>query len=179
MKNKRKIDARFIALMGLLIALMVVMTRFIAFETQFLRISFTFIPASIMGMIFGPFWSGVGSALADIAGMALFPKAGYFVGFTINAFIEGAIYGFFFYKKPLTWKRVTMAAVAVTLLINFFLTPLWLAVMYNVPFFSWTLWSVRIIKNLIWLPVQIITTYYVGNRIPMQRLFTRIMPNLK
>lgn len=72
--KKRKIDTRTITLMSLLIALMVVFTRFISFETQFLRISFTFIPESLMGILFGPFWTGIGSAVADTVGMLLFPK---------------------------------------------------------------------------------------------------------
>ncbi len=42
--------------------------------------------------------------LADLVGMALFSKTAFFIGFTLNAFIEGAIYGFFFIEKRLLGK---------------------------------------------------------------------------
>ena len=35
---------------------------------------------------FRTFWAGIGTAVADVVGMLLFPKAGYFPGFTLNAF---------------------------------------------------------------------------------------------
>lgn len=97
--KKHRLDARMIAIMGLLIALMVTLSRLVAIETPFIKISVTFIPQVIMGILFGPFWSGIGAVLADLVGMALFSKSTFFIGFTLNAFIEGAIYGFFSIEK--------------------------------------------------------------------------------
>ena len=96
---KRKVDAHMIAVMGLLIALMVVLSQILGFETSYIKITFSFVPQLIMGMLFGPFWTAVGSSLADIAGMVIFPKSAYFFGFTINAFVGGLIYGYFFYAE--------------------------------------------------------------------------------
>ena len=106
--KKHRLDARMIAIMGLLIALMVTLSRLVAIETPFIKISVTFIPQVIMGILFGPFWSGIGAVLADLVGMALFSKSAFFIGFTLNAFIEGAIYGFFFYRKEITWKNAIL-----------------------------------------------------------------------
>lgn len=53
--DKEKFGTKSIALMGVLIAVVVVFSRFFAYETTFLKISFTFIPESLIGMIFGPF----------------------------------------------------------------------------------------------------------------------------
>lgn len=118
--KKHRLDARMIAIMGLLIALMVTLSRLVAIETPFIKISVTFIPQVIMGILFGPFWSGIGAVLADLVGMALFSKSAFFIGFTLNAFIEGAIYGFFFYRKEITWKNAILATLSVTLIINLF-----------------------------------------------------------
>ena len=115
--KKHRLDARMIAIMGLLIALMVTLSRLVAIETPFIKISVTFIPQVIMGILFGPFWSGIGAVLADLVGMALFSKSTFFIGFTLNAFIEGAIYGFFFYRKEITWKNAILATLSVTLII--------------------------------------------------------------
>ncbi|MBM7689567.1 hypothetical protein IGJ55_000712 [Enterococcus sp. AZ170] len=177
--NKTKIETRIITLMSLLIALMVVFTRFISFETQFLRISFTFIPESLMGILFGPFWTGIGSAVADTVGMLLFPKGPYFPGFTLNAFISGAIYGFFYYKKELTWKRVFLATSLVTLIIHMFLTPLWLGLMYGVDLSNLAWWIPRIVKNIVFLPIQVVATYYLGNKIPYKQILNKSLINLK
>lgn len=167
---KKKLTARSIAIMGLLIALTVVLSRLVSIETTFLKVSVDFIPKIIMGILFGPMWTGLGCVVADLAGMALFPKAPFFIGFTVNAFIEGAIFGTFFYKKEITWKRAFLATLTVTLVINLMLTPLWLAVMYNVPLFSWAVWGIRLLKTAIWFPVQVILTHLVGNGIPYKRL---------
>ncbi|OJG54524.1 hypothetical protein RV06_GL002867 [Enterococcus haemoperoxidus] len=177
--KKRKIDTRTITLMSLLIALMVVFTRFISFETQFLRVSLTFIPESLMGILFGPFWTGIGSAVADTVGMLLFPKGPYFPGFTLNAFISGAIYGFFYYKKELTWKRVIMATLSVTLIIHMFLTPLWLGLMYGVNISNLAWWAPRIVKNIIFFPIQVVATYYLGNKVPYKQFLSKSLTNFK
>ena len=149
-----------------------------AYETTFLKISFTFIPESLIGMIFGPFWAGIGTAVADVGGMLLFPKAGYFPGFTLNAFLAGAIYGYFYYKKEMTWQRVILATLLVTVLINIILTPLWLSLMYGVNLANFAWWVPRLIKTVIFFPIQVIATYYLGNKIPFKRLFGKPLSEL-
>ena len=140
--TKKKFGTKSIALMGVLIAVVVVFSRFFAYETTFLKISFTFIPESLIGMIFGPFWAGIGTAVADVVGMLLFPKAGYFPGFTLNAFLAGAI------------------------------------LMYGVNLANFAWWVPRLIKTVIFFPIQVIATYYLGNKIPFKRLFGKPVSEL-
>lgn len=52
--DKEKFGTKSIALMGVLIAVVVVFSRFLRMKQRF-KISFTFIPESLIGMIFGPF----------------------------------------------------------------------------------------------------------------------------
>lgn len=167
---KRKVNAHMITTMGLLIALMVVLSRIIGFESQYLKITFTFIPEMVMGMLFGPFWTGMGAVIADLIGMALFAKSTFFIGFTLNAFIGGAIYGYFFYNKEVTWKNAILSTLTNTVVIGLILTPLWLAIMYNQPLTSWIIWAPRLIKSVIMLPVQSAMIYFVGRVLPMKRL---------
>ncbi|MGF2057949.1 folate family ECF transporter S component [Enterococcus innesii] len=172
---KRKVDAHMIAVMGLLIALMVVLSQILGFETSYIKITFSFVPQLIMGMLFGPFWTAVGSSLADIAGMVIFPKSAYFFGFTINAFVGGLIYGYFFYRKEVTLKRAAMVVLLNTLLITLILTPIWLAMMLNIPLTSWAIWSVRLLKAVIMFPIQTALIYIVGRAIPYKRLIRRFV----
>lgn len=170
---KKQLDARSITTMALLIAMMVTLSRILGIETQFLKVSFTFIPEIIMGMLFGPIWTGIGSVIADFIGMSLFAKAPFFIGFTINAFLEGAIYGYFFYKKEITWKNSIQSVLVSTILINLILTPLWLAMMYHVPLNSWVIWTPRLIKTVIWIPIQTAITYFLGDVLPYKQWIAR------
>ena len=169
---KQKMDAHKIALMGLLIAMTIVLSRILGFETTFLKISFQFVPEMVMGMLFGPFWSGIGAGLADVIGMGFFAKAPYFPGFTLNAVIGGALYGWFFYRKEVKWQSAFLVTLINTLLITLFLTPLWLHMMYQVPL-NWAFWSTRLLKAVIMLPVQTALLYYVGQAVPYKRLAKR------
>lgn len=173
--KRKHIDVKAITLMSLLIALMVIFTRFISFETQFLRVSLTFVPEMLLATLFGPFWTGIGSAIADIIGMLIFPKGPYFPGFTLNAFIAGAIYGFFYYKKELTWKRIISATLLVTVIVHLFLTPLWLGLMYGVNLSNYAWWIPRIIKSLVFFPIQVIMTHYLGRKIPYEYFCSRFL----
>ena len=159
-----------ITTMGLLIALIVVLSNILSIETQFQKLTFEFVPKMIMGMLFGPFWTAVGTVIADLIGNTLFAKAPFFIGFTLNKLIEGLLYGYFFYNKKVTWKNAILCTVAVTLIINLCLTPIWLAIMYNVPLNSWVIWGPRLIKAVVMIPVQAITLYVIGRVLPLKQL---------
>ncbi|MBL1227722.1 folate family ECF transporter S component [Enterococcus sp. BWB1-3] len=178
--KKRVLETRKLTLLALLIALVVVFTRFLSYEDQFLRISFTFIPESVMGVLFGPLWTGIGSAIADAVGVILFPKTGaYFPGFTLNAIITGGIYGFFYYRKELTWLRVFIATLLVTGIVHLFLTPLWLGLMYGVDLANIAWWIPRIIKNSIFFPVQVVGTYLIGTKLPYKQFLSKLTTSYK
>lgn len=167
---EKKINAHMITMLGLLIALTVILSRLFGFETQFIKISFDFVPKIIMGALFGPVWTGVGSVAADTIGMMLFARSPFFPGFTLNAFVGGLVYGYFFYKKEVTWKNAILCALTNTIIISLVLTPIWLAIMYNQPLTSVVIWGPRLIKALIMLPIQSILNYIVGRALPLKRL---------
>ncbi len=174
---KQKINVHMITAMGLLIALMVVLSRLLAFETQLLKISFDFVPQIVMGMLFGPLWTGIGSVLADTIGMMLFARAAFFPGFTLNAFITGLIYGYFFYQKPVTWKNSFLCALVNTIVVSLILTPIWLAIMYDQPLTSWVIWAPRLLKALVMLPIQTALNEGIGRIIPLKRLTKNVKLN--
>ncbi|HJA89743.1 MAG TPA: ECF transporter S component, partial [Candidatus Jeotgalibaca merdavium] len=71
MENKKSVSmfmARDIAVIGLMIALKVVLTRFLAVETQFVRVGFSFIPTILLAIMYGPWVGAFSGALADVAG---------------------------------------------------------------------------------------------------------------
>ncbi len=160
----RKITTQQITTMSLLIALIVVLSNIFSLETQFLKITLEFIPKVIMGILFGPFWTGIGSVIADVIGNTMFAKAPFFIGFTLNKLIEGLIYGYFFYGKKVTWKNTCAATLCIVFFINLILTPIWLSIMYQVPLTSSTIWISRLIKALVTIPIQIVLIFSFSNK---------------
>ncbi|WP_034551375.1 folate family ECF transporter S component [Carnobacterium funditum] len=158
--EKNKFDARSISIIGLLMGLDIVLTRFIVIETPIVRIGFGFLPVAIIAMLYGPWIAGTTAAITDFMGIMLFPKAAlYFPGFTLSAFLGGVIYGIILYKKPKNLKRVIFAILLVTLFINLGLNTLWLTIILDKAIYA--IFPVRVVQNLVLAPINCILLYGV------------------
>lgn len=157
MKNKS--IARRIALMGILIALEIILTRFISIETPFVRISFTFIVTALMGIFFSPLIAGAGCACADFLGITLFSKstAPIFLGFTLSAFLTGFLYSVFFYKKEITVKRIILVELIISVGIDIVLNTVWLYMLMG-PGVIGAL-PIRILKTVIMFVIKVPVIY--------------------
>ena len=99
-ENNQKSRAPFfntktLTLMGLLIALEIVLSRFLSINAWNIRIGFSFVPIAAAGMLLGPIPAGIVAAAADILGATLFPSGPFFPGFTLTAFLTGTLLGVF------------------------------------------------------------------------------------
>ncbi len=137
----------------------IIISMFTIDINEYLRISFETVTHGISGMLFGPFLTGFAGVFLDLLKFLARPVGVYFPGFAINELIIGLIYGFAFYKKEITVPRVLVARIIVVLIINMFLTPLWLSILYGQAF--QLIASVRIIKNIIMLPIDTFILYQV------------------
>lgn len=146
--------AIIIVFLGLLIALEVIFTRFLSFQTTVLRISFGFLPIAAAAIIFGPVAGGLCGALADVIGMLIFPRGAYFPGLTLSAFATGFIYGIFLHKKAVTTARIIMASVIITVFVDILLNTYWLSIITGNPFSAIIL--PRTVKNLAMMPLQVV-----------------------
>jgi ECF transporter S component (folate family) len=156
--GKNKFDARSISIIGLLMGLDIILTRFVAIETPIVRIGFGFLPIAIIAMLYGPWIAGTAAAMADFMGIMLFPKiALYFPGFTLSAFLGGVIYGLILYKKPKTLKRVILAVLLTTVIINLGLNTLWLKIILDKAIYA--IFPARVIQNLVLAPVNCLLLY--------------------
>ncbi|KAJ51172.1 ECF transporter S component (folate family) [Clostridium tetanomorphum] len=152
MRNTRKM-----IFVSLLVALQVLLTRFLGIETPIVRVSFGFLPLALSGILFGPLVGGICGALADIIGMLVFPKGAYFPGFTVSTALSGVVYGFFLYKKPKNLFNILIAAIIITLFINLGLNTLWLSMITGKGVYAIII--PRIVKNLIELPIRVTIIY--------------------
>lgn len=122
-----------------------------------LEIGFSHLVVGVTGMYYGPVLTGIVGVVADTLEFILRPTGPYFPGFAINEFLIGFIYGSFFYKKEITWKRVILSRLLILGIVDLILTPVWLHILYGNTF--WALFTIRIIPQLMKLPVDIILLY--------------------
>ncbi len=166
MQKIKKLTTRDITKLALLIALNVVFARMLSFQlTESIKLSTTFIVIALTGAIFGPFYGAIAAAVADIVGIILFPSPyGIFLGFTLSAFIDGAIYGFLLYRRPIKIHHIVLAILTSTVIVSYGLNTLWLTITMNSPFL--VIIQPRIIKSFVMIPIQIALL------VPILKLYT-------
>ncbi len=135
---------------ALLIALQVVLSRWLSFQTWNLKIGFSFVPVVLAARLFGPVQAMLVYGIGDVVGTLLFPVGAYFPGFTVSAVLSGLIYGLFLYKKNGSYVffgkkdgqtskvneilRIAGAVGLIQLICSFFLNSLWISIAYGAPF---------------------------------------------
>lgn len=124
-----------IALMGLLLAAQIVLSRFCSIATWNIKIGFTFIPIVLSAGLFGPWGAGMLAALADFLGAVLFPIGPYFPGFTATAFCVGVVFGLLLRQKQ-SWGRILAAVVITQLCGSLLLDTFWISLLYGSPFLA-------------------------------------------
>lgn len=161
----KKLSTKELTTLALLIALSVVCSRMLSLQlTPSIKISSTFIILAITGATFGPVYGAIAGATADILGMLLFPSPyGYFFGFTVSAFVDGAIYGLLLYKRPIKNSYIITTVILSMVIVSSLMNTCWVSIMRNTPFLVEL--TPRIIKNLVIGPIQIIVL------IPVMKLY--------
>ncbi|MDY3119020.1 MAG: folate family ECF transporter S component [Peptoniphilus sp.] len=131
----KQLNTKKLAFLAVMVALQILFTRTLGIDLgNVQRISFSFIPVSLASAVVGPVPSGIAAAVADIIGLITKPTGAYFPGFTFNAFLGAYLYGVFFYKKELSLKRIVLANVVVTLLVNVCLGTVWVHMLTGSPY---------------------------------------------
>lgn len=147
------IDTQSLVVMGVLIAINVVLSRFVSIQAWNLRIGFGFLPVVIAAIMLGPIKAGIVAAMADVLGATLFPAGTFFPGFTLTAFLIGVVYGIFLYKKQSKWK-VFIAVGIHQCILSLFLNTLWISILYGSPY--WPLFATRLMQTAILIPVELV-----------------------
>ena len=157
-------SSRTLAVTALLIALNIILdTLNIRIQiTPQLRVGFGFLAIAVIGMLFGPVVAMTAGAASDFLGWVVNNGGGaYFPGFTLTAILAGCIWGLALYQKPLRWYRVLFAKLSINILLNILLNSVWLYLYYGKSFQLATL-PLRIGKNLLLLPIEVLLTMAVG-----------------
>ncbi len=150
-------------LSAMLLAITIVLSRFLSINTELLSIGFSFVSVMLSAIWLGPKYSAIISGLADLIGALLFPFGTFFIGFTISAILKGLIYGLILYKKGQELSdrelliRLIISSIIVIIFVNILLNAVWLNIMYDKAFI--TILSLRTIAQFIMLPIQVLTVY--------------------
>ncbi len=124
---------KMLSTLGVLLALDVVLTRFLSYSVWNVRIGFGFVPVVLAALLFGAVPAAVLGALGDFLGALLFPTGPYFPGFTLTAALTGLVFGALLHRKSGVVN--TLAAVAlVQLVLGLLLNTYWIHVLYRAPF---------------------------------------------
>lgn len=145
-------NLRVLALMAVLVAMEIVLSRFLSFAVWNMKIGFAFVPIVVAALMLGPARAAVVGALADFLGAILFPIGAYFPGFTLTAGLMGLVFGLFLYEKQSVLRA--LGAVAVNqLILGLLLNTLWISVLYASPFEP--LLVTRLTQCAILIPIQV------------------------
>ena len=144
-------------MVAMLIALEIVVTRFLSFQTLGVRIGFGFVPTSMCAMLFGPYIGGLAAFLSDFLGMMLNSRGGtYFFGYGISQLLYGLSYGFFLYKKEKSFCRIIPCVILQEIIIGIGLQTLWLKMAFLPGKSPLAIVISQIPQSLIMAPIKII-----------------------
>ena len=149
-----------------LIALNIVITRFLSVNVGPVRIGFGFIPIAFGSMLYGPVVGTIVAVVADVLG-AVIQGAGYWPGFGLSAALYGVTYGVFLYRREKSCKNITVCVILQAIIIDALMGALWYYI-YTSMTFPVALTG-RSINALVMIPVKIVMIQYlwkyVGARI--------------
>ena len=157
--KKRTISAKIkqLVMLSLLVALEIVLNRFLSINTSGVKIGFSFVPIVIAAYLFGPVYSGVVYAVADLMGAILFPIGPYHPGFTICAFMMGLIYGLFLYKnfRIGILKNILPPVLINNIILGLFINTVWVSQLYgSKTYLGWLMY--RLTEYAVLIPVSLV-----------------------
>ena len=150
---KLKFTTRTLTALAMLIAIEVILSRFLSISAWNIKIGFGFVPVVIAAILYGPLAGGIVGALSDFIGALLFPIGTYFPGFTLSSFLMGVVFGLFLYKKQ-SWLQ-GLAAVGINqFILGLFLNTFWISLLYGSPYVP--LLATRVFQSILLSVVQLI-----------------------
>lgn len=165
-----------IIITAVLLATLVILSRFLSIKTPITKISFAFVPTCLCAIWLGPKWTVLLNVLGDLIGATLFPTGPFFPGYTVSTAIAGLIYGLLLYKKDensfsdkIFALRVVIAVVLVSVIVNMGLNTLWTSITSGKAFT--VLFASRFVKQLIMIPIHIVVILFVERalRVPFDK----------
>ncbi len=169
-QTKQLFSTKMLATLGILLAMDIVLTRFLSINAWNIRIGFGFVPVVLSGMLFGALPTMVLGALADFLGAILFPTGPYFPGFTLTAALTGLTFGYFL-KKENNIRGTVCAVLIVQFILGLLLNTFWIHLLYSSPFVP--LLATRVVQSAFLSVVQFVTIRALAQL--SERIFKKVI----
>ena len=141
--------------LALLVALEVVLSRFLSINTPIHKIGFAFIPLALSGMLYGPTAGLAVGAVSDLLGATLYPTGPFFPGFTLTTALKGLVYGLCLKRQNTgRWLPVVISVTFNAVVFSLILNTIWIHIISgtSIP----ALLLSRAGQELFLIPVQIL-----------------------
>ena len=123
----KNINIRTLCRVSVLIALEIVLERFLSIQTPFLRIGLGFVPLALCGIMYGPYWAAAAGGIADILG-AFIAGLGFYPPITLTAILAGLCFGLFLHEKNARFfPNIVLCTLISTVGLSLFLQSYWLS----------------------------------------------------
>ncbi len=132
---KKRLTIQRIVTLGVLIALNVVLARFLSLQAWNIRIGFTFLTIVAAAIWYGPLEAAIVGGVGDLLGAILFPSGPFFPGFTLTAVLTGLVHGFLLHKK-VTIPRILLSFGIVQFALGMVLNTFWISILYGKGFLA-------------------------------------------
>lgn len=152
---KNYLNIKTLCNVSILIAMEVVLNRFLSLNAFNLKIGFGFVPIVLCAIMYGPVIAGVTNAVADVIGATLFPIGPYFPGFTLTALLVGFVFGLFLHRQEVKFfPNIISASVINCIVFSLGLNTMWISILYGAPVAG--LIPTRLLQCSILIPVQLV-----------------------
>ena len=151
--SKKRVSPQDLALLALLLALQIVLSRFLSISAPSVKIGFSFIPVMLAARRYGAVGAAAVAGLGDFLGAILLPTGPYHPGFTLSAALGAVIWGLLLYRST-AWWSLTAAVVSQKLLCSLGLNTLWLTQILGKGYF--VLLPGRVLQAVVMTVVEIL-----------------------
>ena len=159
----KKMNTKMLVTAAILIAMQIILSRFLSINAWNLKIGFAFVAIFAAAYFYGPAFSVTVAVISDVLGALLFPSGSFFPGFTVTALLAGLLYGCLLYKKQ-TPGRIIMTVLVDQLILGLVVNTYWLSILYGTTFGAVVI--TRIFQCMIMIPVQYVTISLLMKKLP-------------
>ena len=145
-----------IILTSLLIALNIILERFLAYSVWNNTVSFGFITVAFAACYLGTPYAMAVAGLGDLIGALIKPFGPYFFGFTLTNLVVGLILGLFL-RKNATVIKIGIAVILSKITASLILNTIWISILYRGGIIAfWTVLITRIPFTAVMTVVEIV-----------------------
>ena len=161
-KKMKKINIKTVAVLALLIAVEIVLSRLLSISLQNVKLGLSFLVVAFAAREYGILGGTLVGGLSDLVGALILPIGPYFPGFTLTAALCGAVYGIFL--KNASVKKIALAQIINNFILGMLLNSFWISLLYGAPYLS--LLPIRAIQAAILTAVGIPALHFMNKYVP-------------